>query len=75
MANKAIAEPTPEAQAVYLGPADVRELSAADFKRAGVEGPKVEGMRFLRGVATPVRPEVADVLVVSELFDGEFVIQ
>lgn len=55
----------------YVGPADVRELSAADFKKAGVEGRKAT---YQRGVQFEVEDQAtADALLTDPLFAGEFV--
>lgn len=52
----------------YTGTADFQEFSAADFKKAGVEGKKVS---FPRGEAVEVSDEVGQALVSDEgLFGG-----
>lgn len=55
----------------YNGPADTRELSAADLKKAGVEG--AHKAIYTRGVPAEVKDDAtADALLQHELFSGEF---
>jgi hypothetical protein len=53
----------------YVGASDFRELTAADFKKAGVEGRKTT---FNKGQSITVDADVADALTSNELFAGEF---
>jgi hypothetical protein len=53
----------------YVGASDSRELTAADFKKAGVEGRKTT---FNKNQSITVEDDVADALTSSELFAGEF---
>lgn len=52
------------AQVIYQGPSDAYELSAADFKRLGVEDGKKTA--FPRGEAVEVDDSVAEALLAGE---------
>jgi hypothetical protein len=55
----------------YNGPADTRELTAADLKKAGVEG--AHKVTYLKGVPAEVKDDAtADALLQHDLFAGEF---
>lgn len=56
--------------AKYVGQADVRELSAADFKRVGVEGGKK--LTFRRNEPVEVDDALLESLVGHTAFEGEF---
>jgi hypothetical protein len=54
---------------IYDGPSDFQEFSAADFKKADVEGKKV---KFAQGEPTEVPDEVAQALLSEEGIFGDF---
>lgn len=55
----------------YNGPADTREVSAADFKKAGVE--EARKTTYTKGVVARVEDDAtADALLEHDLFAGEF---
>lgn len=56
----------------YIGPADTREITAADLKKAGVEGGH-KATYAKDGVAEIDDEATADALLTSPLFAGEFV--
>ena len=50
---------------------DARGISAADFKKAGLDGASQQ--TFYKGRPASVTPDMAKVLLESPLFAGEFV--
>lgn len=53
----------------YIGPADLRELTKADFGKLSVSQLKVT---FTKGKVTELSAEVAAALLTHELVSGEF---
>lgn len=54
----------------YVGFADVREITASDLKKLGVEGGKKQS--FAKGEPVEVSDEVGQALLEKSAFEGEF---